>query len=210
MTCRPLVEGPFLVYAVLDRFVWARVRQKCGTILKRADADYLGHVSGICYRVTTPLMGWRLSQELNCSLNGSGRQSKRLQEPTEASITHCAMPCDGPGGSGGGVGALKKVQELRLFSRVAPKKLYCSCVVLLQAGRDEAAVAKAAKDEALAAKRERLKAALLAQQVAAIKAKKQQQQQKQQQQSKKAAAAAGSGGSSRAGAAAGSSEKKGS
>jgi hypothetical protein len=58
-------------------------------------------------------------------------------------------------------------------------------LLVLQAGRDEAAVAKAGKEEALAAKRAKLKAAFLSQQVKALKASKQQQQ-------SKAAAAAGS------------------
>lgn len=61
----------------------------------------------------------------------------------------------------------------------------------LQAGRDEAAVAKAFKDEALAAKRALLKAAFLSQQLQALKAGKQQQQQK--------AAVASGGSSSKAG-----------
>lgn len=61
----------------------------------------------------------------------------------------------------------------------------------LQAGRDEAAVARAAKDEAQAAKRERLKAAFLAQQLQALK---------------KAGAAAGSSSKKAAGVGAGSSK----
>lgn len=66
-------------------------------------------------------------------------------------------------------------------------------VCLLQAGRDEAAVAKAARDEVLAAKRAKLKAAFLSQQVKALKAGKQQKQQQAKPSSSKAAPGGGGG-----------------
>ena len=69
----------------------------------------------------------------------------------------------------------------------------------VQAGRDEAAVAKAAKQDALAAKRERLKAAVLSQQVAAIKARKQQQQQQSRGAGGSGTAGVGAAGAAKAG-----------
>jgi hypothetical protein len=64
--------------------------------------------------------------------------------------------------------------------------------LLLQAGRDEAAVSRAAKDDAVAAKRAQLKAAFINQQVKALKANQQQQQSKAAGGSSKKAAGSGS------------------